>query len=98
MDAENNDIRGLAQLIVAKHRSGAVGEVKLRFISKYAKFDNWDQGYNELQETLAEAPLKLGSKMNGGGLDNSVPFGNPFASAAPMPDIMPGPADPDIPF
>ena len=137
VDAENNDIRGLAQLIVAKHRSGAVGDVKLRFVSKYAKFENWDQGYNELQETLAEGPLKLGSKMNGGGdgsgdspfSNSGVPFGNPdvpfggsgssfgtsggssFGASggsspfgpspfggSPMPDIMPGPNDSDIPF
>ncbi len=130
VDAENNDIRGLAQLIVAKHRSGAVGDVKLRFVSKYAKFENWDQGYNDFQETLSEGPLKLGSKMNGdSGSHSGVPFGNPDApfgnSAAPdtassfgasaagssfggssfgspfgtpMPDIMPGPNDSDIPF
>ena len=88
VDAENNDIRGLAQLIVAKHRSGAVGDVKLRFVSKYAKFENWDQGYNDFQETLSEGPLKLGSKMNGdSGSHSGVPFGNPDApfgnSAAP---------------
>ncbi|MDE6793918.1 MAG: replicative DNA helicase [Muribaculaceae bacterium] len=106
VDAENNDIRGLAQLIVAKHRSGAVGDVKLRFISKYAKFENWDQGYNELQETLSDAPLKLGSKMNdtqdtassfGASASKGTPFGNPFGSS-PMPDIMPGPSDMDVPF
>ena len=57
---------GPAQLIVAKHRSGAVGDVKLRFVSKYAKFENWDEGYNVMQETLSEAPMKLGSKMNAG--------------------------------
>ena len=133
-DAEGNDIRGQALLIVAKHRSGAVGDVKLRFVSKYAKFENWDQGYNELQETLREAPLKLGSKMNSeGGLSGNSgmgmsggsgmgmgadaasafgasvagspfggspapsPFGSPFGSG-PIPDIMPNPSDPDIPF
>ncbi|MBI4329723.1 MAG: replicative DNA helicase [Chloroflexi bacterium] len=32
--------RGLADVIVAKHRNGPTGEVKLRFISQFAKFDN----------------------------------------------------------
>ena len=101
-DAEGNDIRGLAQLIVAKHRSGAVGDVKLRFVSKYAKFENWEQGYNVLQETLSETPLKLGSKMNNAQLDSPMPpspfsLGSPLQSGG-MPDIMPGPGDADIPF
>ena len=103
-DAEGNDIRGLAQLIVAKHRSGAVGDVKLRFVSKFAKFENWDQGYNELQETLREAPRTLSSKMNSMGAPDAPasPAPSPFnlggAPTSPMPDIMPGPNDQNIPF
>ena len=41
-DSEGNDIRGLAEFIIAKHRSGSVGTIKMKFISKFAKFDNWD--------------------------------------------------------
>lgn len=98
-DAEGHDIRGLAQLIVAKHRSGAVGDVKLRFVSKYAKFENWDEGYNVMQETLSEAPMKLGSKMNAD--DNNSAAPSPFGfglQPGTMPDIMPGPGDQGIPF
>lgn len=103
-DAEGNDIRGLAQLIVAKHRSGAVGDVKLRFVSKFAKFENWDQGYNELQETLQQTPQTLSSKMNAMTTDSgtstsvSSPFNFGTASTPPMPEIMPGPGDQNIPF
>ncbi len=32
--------RGMADLIIAKHRNGPTGEVKLRFVSQFAKFDN----------------------------------------------------------
>ena len=32
--------RGMADLLVAKHRSGGVGEVHLRFINEYVRFDN----------------------------------------------------------
>jgi len=32
--------QGLADIIVAKHRNGPLGQVKLRFISKIAKFDH----------------------------------------------------------
>ncbi len=54
-DAQGNDIRGLAELIVAKHRSGAVGDVKLRFVSKYARFENWEEGYDMVRQALSEA-------------------------------------------
>ncbi len=41
-DAEGNDIRGLAEFIIAKHRSGSVGDVKMRFRAEFARFENWD--------------------------------------------------------
>ncbi|MDD2288152.1 MAG: replicative DNA helicase [Bacteroidales bacterium] len=34
---------GMADIILAKHRSGAVGEARLRFIAKFAKFTNSTQ-------------------------------------------------------
>ena len=40
-DAEGRDIKGLALFIVAKHRSGSVDDVKLRFRNKYVRFENW---------------------------------------------------------
>ena len=36
-------VEGLAEFILAKHRNGSVGDVKLRFIKEQAKFANWDQ-------------------------------------------------------
>lgn len=32
--------RGIADIIIAKHRNGPLGQIKLRFLSKIAKFDN----------------------------------------------------------
>lgn len=75
-DSEGNNIRGLAYLIVAKHRSGAVGDVKLHFISKFAKFENWEEGYDVMQETLSDAGFKIESKMN----KSSEFSGNNFSS------------------
>jgi len=37
-DEAGNSTLGIAEIIVAKHRNGAVGDVKLRFISDLAKF------------------------------------------------------------
>ena len=42
-DASGRDIRGLAEFIVAKHRSGAVDDVKMRFRAPVARFENWNE-------------------------------------------------------
>ena len=39
-DDEGNDLHGMAELIIAKHRNGPVGDVRLRFKGEYAKFMN----------------------------------------------------------
>jgi len=111
-DAEGNDIRGKAELIIAKHRSGAVGTVDLRFVSKFARFENWEEGYQMMRETLDEVNTtrRLESRMNsesneekpGGDSFDTDGFtfgpssGNSFSS--PMPDIMPGPGESPVPF
>jgi replicative DNA helicase len=41
-DANGNDLRGLAQIIIAKHRNGSLEDVNLRFIKERAKFADWD--------------------------------------------------------
>ena len=107
-DANGNDIRGLAELIVAKHRSGAVGDVKLRFVNRFARFENWDEGYQIMQETFRSVEEER-SKGAGNGTGNRVEsgidfsdsgfnFSQPPASGSPMPDIMPGPGDSEVPF
>ncbi len=73
-DAEGRDIRGLAQFIVAKHRSGKVDDVDMRFVSQFARFQNWDENRIATQEVV-------GSKLNGGG--NVGGAGDPFSAAAP---------------
>jgi len=40
-DIENEPYpRGVADIIIAKHRNGPLGQIKLRFLSRTAKFDN----------------------------------------------------------
>ena len=46
-DAENKPTTNLAEVIVAKHRNGSTGEVKLKFIGKYTKFTDWDDAAEE---------------------------------------------------
>ena len=38
--ADGSDLRGMAEIIIAKHRNGAVGDVRLRFIGQYTRFQN----------------------------------------------------------
>lgn len=57
-DANGNDIRGLAEFIVAKHRSGSVDDVKLRFKARFARFENWTE-----DESISMLGT-VGSRMN----------------------------------
>jgi replicative DNA helicase len=45
-DGNGKDLRGLGQIIVAKHRNGATDEIWLRFIGKYTRFQNEDAAYD----------------------------------------------------
>ncbi len=40
---DNTPSAGMAELIIAKHRNGALAEVKLRFIAQFAQFADYDQ-------------------------------------------------------
>ncbi|MDE6484547.1 MAG: DnaB-like helicase C-terminal domain-containing protein, partial [Duncaniella sp.] len=54
-----------AEIIVAKHRSGRVDDVKMRFKSKYARFENWE-------ETASMSSVTVGSRINtDGGADTT---------------------------
>lgn len=42
-DANGNDLRGMAQICIAKHRKGATKDVTLRFRGEYTRFANPDE-------------------------------------------------------
>ena len=42
-DEAGHDLRGKAEIIIAKHRNGAVGNVLLTFRGEYARFENENQ-------------------------------------------------------
>jgi replicative DNA helicase len=42
-DEEGNSNKGVAEIIVAKHRNGETRTVKLRFTEEYARFIDWDE-------------------------------------------------------
>ncbi len=47
-DEDGNSTKGLAELIIAKHRNGALAEIKLQFIDKFARFTDYETGNAEV--------------------------------------------------
>ncbi|MBL4668054.1 MAG: replicative DNA helicase [Flavobacteriales bacterium] len=46
-DEDGNSTQGMATIIIAKHRNGSVGDVKLKFVAHLAKFEDFEQGNND---------------------------------------------------
>ena len=81
-DEENKPTRGIAEIIIAKHRNGALETVKLKFIDRLAKFA--DLEYSD-SPAVAETPsgsiidyqsnrIIVGSRMNDMVDDEPMPF------------------------
>lgn len=76
-DEEGNPLKGVGEIIVAKHRNGATDTVKLKFISEFAKFDNLDDPNfgdfvdDDYDASQASNIITLGSRMNS---DDDIPF------------------------
>ena len=83
VDEKGNDLHGMAQIIIAKHRKGATGDVLLNFRGEFTRFqDPVDAGYTPVDE----GGEIIGSRMNSG----SGPADDPL-SAASSSDGFPGP-------
>lgn len=67
-DEEGNSLIGLAEIIVAKHRNGPVGDLKLRFRSELAKFTDIESyefdAHPSAHSTYTPQAVTYGSKMN----------------------------------
>lgn len=46
-DENGNSTRDIGQVIIAKHRNGALDTVSLKFIKDFAKFENLEMNYGE---------------------------------------------------
>ena len=84
-DGNGKDLRGLGQIIVAKHRNGATDEIWLRFIGKYTRFQNEDAAYDDnLYDNVQHNTQTRTSRMNsmpmeadGASLNNSSRLDEP---------------------
>ena len=86
-DEKGNDLRGMAQIIIAKHRKGATGDVLLTFRGEFTRFQDPQKQAAPIVDVPYGSEI-IGSKMNGG--DVSLPpdmmDGSPFGdSSEPAP-------------
>ncbi|MFH2096611.1 MAG: replicative DNA helicase [Bacteroidota bacterium] len=64
-DEEGNSTKGLAEIIIAKHRNGAIADVSLKFQEKYAQFSEFNMISDDLAEPVPDdGSLKVPSRMN----------------------------------
>ena len=75
-DEKGNDLHGMAQIIIAKHRKGATGDVLLTFQGEYTRFENPEDGFRHSSTPDSGGEI-IGSKMNG----NNIP-----SDSLPMPN------------
>lgn len=81
--ADGSDLRGMAEIIIAKHRNGAVGDVRLRFIGQYTRFQNPEDDMVIPPPTEGGGGATFGSRMN-------APIGSPSTPPPPSAaDYMP---------
>ena len=90
VDGEGNDIRGLAEFIIAKHRSGSVDDVKMRFKAAFARFQNWEDDYNIINQTFESS---INSKPQ-----ESVQIMPANMQPAPNEDFLKDAGDTETPF
>lgn len=68
-DGSGNSYEGIAEIIIAKHRNGAVGDVKMRFENVYAKFINIDDNITDMNKRYRTVSSKMNDDF---GADESV--------------------------
>ncbi len=70
-DEDGNPTKGMAELIIAKHRNGALADVKLQFVDKFAKFLDYEGGAYDIPSDIPseydypqENSITVPSRMN----------------------------------
>ena len=71
--SDGTDLRGMAEIIIAKHRNGSVGDVRLRFIGQYTRFQN------------PEDDMVIPPPSEGGGTSYSSKINTPITGNVPIP-------------
>lgn len=77
-DSQGRDLRGRAEIIIAKHRNGSVGDVLLNFKGQYVRFENMEEG--------GAAPLPGETTVQASNPLPTEPFDIPMPGGIPIPD------------
>ena len=93
-DDNGRDLHGMAQIIIAKHRKGATGDVLLTFRGEFTRFENPEDGRLGHRAPRQPDGEILGSKINGEGADGMPNGFNEFIGGAPLPP----PENDTVPF
>ncbi|MBI1837374.1 MAG: replicative DNA helicase [Flavobacteriia bacterium] len=65
-DEDGNSNQGVGEIIIAKHRNGALDRVRLRFIGEYARFDNIDNYNEEVLQTNIPSSMNANTSFDSG--------------------------------
>lgn len=85
VDDDGNSLKGIAEIIIAKHRNGAVGDVQLKFIREYAKFADLEESISVFEDENGNSTATFQSSLNSNdnpdnsdlqnnGNDDAMPF------------------------
>jgi len=85
-DSEGNDLRGIADIIIAKHRNGAVGDIQLRFRNELAQFCDLEEISPFSPIDSGNVPQKFQSKMNSNNSGMQAPVAQDFGQGLPTAD------------
>jgi replicative DNA helicase len=100
-DDNGRDLHGMAQIIIAKHRKGATGDVLLTFRGEFTRFENPEDKNLGHRAPMSGGEI-IGSRVNGG--NNSAPgdsfdtFGDPIGTFADPSAIPPPDSNGPLPF
>ena len=77
-DEKGNDLHGMAQIIIAKHRKGSTGDVLLNFRGEFTRFQDPTEAAASSPAAADGGGEIIGSRMNGGGELPPPPGDLPF--------------------
>ncbi|MBN1338101.1 MAG: replicative DNA helicase [Bacteroidales bacterium] len=60
-DEQGNPTKGLAEVIIAKHRNGPIADVRLKFIDKYARFTDYGDEDYPVQDYYSDDDIQPGN-------------------------------------
>jgi len=101
-DEQGNPTQGIAEVIIAKHRNGALGTIKTRFVSNFAKFVEFDgfqmvDGYIAVNDIITKDSKMNEEEKASASYQKQSPQMNKAADPPPQNYSAPKPPEPPMP-